>query len=376
MDFLNLGSVLLEIAKPKGMWESLIFGLESLVKNYGLTIILITLAIKLIMLPFDFYNRYINKRNSYKMAEIKPELEKIQNKYGNNKEILNEKTMEIYKKHNYNIMGSCVGMVVNMALTMVIFFTLFSGLNKIASYKIYTEYATLQDVYAQEIGGENSRLVTTTNADTTTVVKIEKLDANGNVISTSDISEEDNARASAKVVAKYGEIKESFLWIKNIWRPDTNASVVLSYKDFKNNAKKYTNENEYFNGSIYKAVTSPIKESKEFSGNNGYYILIVLAAVITYLSTQVTVWIGKAKAKREGKPYVDAMAQNKVLIYMMPIIMAMFTLFYNAMFAIYIVTGALFGLMTGPLVTIFVDKLFDKSVKKEQEKMRVSYSRK
>ena len=104
--------------------------------------------------------------------------------------------------------------------------------------------------------------------------------------------------------------------------------------------------------------------------------MIVLAAVITYLSTQVTVWIGKAKAKREGKPYVDAMAQNKVLIYMMPIIMAMFTLFYNAMFAIYIVTGALFRLMTGPLVTIFVDKLFDKSVKKEQEKMRVSYSRK
>jgi len=32
--------------------------------------------------------------------------------------------------------------------------------------------------------------------------------------------------------------------------------------------------------------------------------------------------------------------------------------------------------MTGPLVTIFVDKVFDKSIKKEQEKMRVSYSRK
>ena len=110
MDFLNLGSVLLEVAKPKGMWEYLIFGLESLVKNYGLTIILITLAIKLVMLPFDFYNRYINKRNSYKMAEIQPELTKIQAKYGNNKEVLNQKTMEVYKRHNYNIMGSCGGM--------------------------------------------------------------------------------------------------------------------------------------------------------------------------------------------------------------------------------------------------------------------------
>ena len=61
---------------------------------------------------------------------------------------------------------------------------------------------------------------------------------------------------------------------------------------------------------------------------------------------------------------------------MMPIIMALFTLFYNAMFAIYIVTGAVFGLLTGPLMTMVVDKVFDKSIKKEQEKIKVSYSRK
>lgn len=376
MDFLNLGSVLLEVAKPKGMWEYLIFGLESLVKNYGLTIILITLAIKLVMLPFDFYNRYINKRNSYKMAEIQPELTKIQAKYGNNKEVLNQKTMEVYKRHNYNIMGSCGGMLINMALTMVIFFTLFSGLNKIASYKIYTEYNTLQQTYTEALGGENSRLITTTAEDGTTTVSIQILDAEGNVLSTNAISAEDDARASQIVVTKYGEIKESFLWIKNIWRPDTNASVVLSYKDFKNNAKKYITEDDYFNDAIYNQVISSIKDSKSYSGNNGYYILIVLAALTTYLSTQVTVWIGKAKAKKNNKPYVDAMSQNKVLVYMMPIIMALFTLFYNAMFAIYIVTGAVFGLLTGPLMTMVVDKVFDKSIKKEQEKTKVSYSRK
>ena len=166
------------------------------------------------------------------------------------------------------------------------------------------------------------------------------------------------------------------LWIKNIWRPDTNASVVLSYKDFKNNAKKYITEDDYFNDAIYNQVISSIKDSKAYSGNNGYYILIVLAALTTYLSTQVTVWIGKAKAKKNNKPYVDAMSQNKVLVYMMPIIMALFTLFYNAMFAIYIVTGAVFGLLTGPLMTMVVDKVFDKSIKKEQEKTKVSYSRK
>ena len=46
MDFLTLGSLMLDVAKPTGMWESIVFGLETLVKNYGLTIILVTLAIK------------------------------------------------------------------------------------------------------------------------------------------------------------------------------------------------------------------------------------------------------------------------------------------------------------------------------------------
>ena len=78
MDFLTLGSLMLDVAKPTGMWESIVFGLETLVKNYGLTIILVTLAIKLVLLPFDFYNRYINKRNSAKMAIIQPEIEKVQ----------------------------------------------------------------------------------------------------------------------------------------------------------------------------------------------------------------------------------------------------------------------------------------------------------
>jgi YidC/Oxa1 family membrane protein insertase len=153
MDFLTLGSLMLDVAKPTGMWESIVFGLETLVKNYGLTIILVTLAIKLVLLPFDFYNRYINKRNSSKMAIIQPEIEKIQKKYGANRDVVNQKTMEVYKKHNYNVMGSCLGMLLNMVLTMVVFFTLFSGLNKIASYKIYTEYATLQTTYEQTIGG-------------------------------------------------------------------------------------------------------------------------------------------------------------------------------------------------------------------------------
>ncbi len=362
MDFLNFGSLMLEVAKPDGLWESVIFGLESLVKNYGLTIILVTLAIKLLMLPFDFYNRYINKKNSSKMAAIQPEIEKIQKKYGSNRDLVNQKTMEVYKKHNYNVMGSCLGMLLNMVLTMVIFFTLFSGLNKIAAYKVYTEYQTLQTTYEENVGG---KLVEVVSGDTSTVkIKL----ADDTIV---DLTDELRLKANSAVAEKYTEIKQDFLWIKNIWRPDTNASVVLEYKDFISTAKIKESE---ISQSVYNYVVGPIKAT--YDGWNGYYILILLAAAATYLSNQVSIWMGKAKAKRNGKPYTDAMGQNKILTYLMPVIMALFTLFYNAMFAIYIVTGALFGLATSPLITLFVDKAYEKAEAKEKERTRVSYSRK
>ncbi len=369
MDFLNIGSLLLQATKPSGMWEYFIFGLETLVKNYGLTILLITVAIKLIMLPFDIFNKYINKRNSAKMAVIQPELEKLQKRYGNNKDMLNQKTMEVYKKHNYNVMGSCFAMLFNMLATMAIFFTLFSGLNKIAAYKVYTEYETLQQVYAESVGGQGATLI---KADDSQNVQL-KL-SNGSVV---DLTTAQIQTANNAVVEKYGEIREGFLWIKNIWRPDTSTSVILDYKTFMSNAKVADDQvGETFNEQIYNQVTTPIKEDDKYDGWNGYYILIILSAVVTYLSNQVNTWIGRAKAKKQGKPYVDALSQNKIMLYLMPAIMALFTLFYNAMFAIYIVAGAIFGLATSPLTSLIVDAFYDRAEKKENEKVKVSYSRK
>ena len=286
----------------------------------------------------------------------------MKKKYGANRDVVNKKTMEVYKKHNYNVMGSCLGMLLNMVLTMVVFFTLFSGLNKIASYKIYTEYTTLQTTYEQAIGG--TLVEVTENEQKVIKVKLE----DETII---DLTDEKESAANQAVLAKYDDIKESFLWIKNLWRPDTNASVMLSYSDFISNTKIDKSE---INEQVYYQVTNSIREQED--GWNGYYILILLAALTSYLSTQIGIWIGRAKAKRTGKPFVDAMSQNKILIYVMPLIMAMFALFYNAMFALYMVTGSLFGLATSPLATMVVDKYHDKAVKLEEEKTRVSYSRK
>ena len=67
---------------------------------------------------------------------------------------------------------------------------------------------------------------------------------------------------------------------------------------------------------------------------------------------------------------------NKLMSIIMPIIMGIFTLFYNAAFGLYIVAGALITLITSPLVTLFVDMLEYDAIKKESQKNVAIYDRK
>ena len=49
---------------PNGVWENVIFAFNSAFKNYALAVIILTLAIKLVTLPIDYFNRRSTKRMS------------------------------------------------------------------------------------------------------------------------------------------------------------------------------------------------------------------------------------------------------------------------------------------------------------------------
>ena len=95
------------------------------------------------------------------------------------------------------------------------------------------------------------------------------------------------------------------------------------------------------------------------------------------MSTMTNTWISKWRAKKKGLD-VSLMTggNNKIMTIVMPLIMGVFTLFYNAAFGLYIVAGALIALITSPLVTLFVDMLEIEAIKKEQSKTVASYDRK
>lgn len=83
------------IATPLGyiMWAC-----YSLVKNYGITIILFTLATKIIMFPLSLYIQ----KNSIAMVKINPKINEIKMKFAGDKERIADEQMKIYEQEGYN----------------------------------------------------------------------------------------------------------------------------------------------------------------------------------------------------------------------------------------------------------------------------------
>lgn len=365
MDLLSI-----TLTKPNGFWDAIIFGMENGVKNYALALILVTIIIKLIMVPFDFINKYTSKKSSRKQAEMKPELDKVNAKFAHDKNMLNQKTMEVYKKHNYNVMGTCFGMLLYLVFTMVVFWTLFSALNNISYYKIGDQFLQVRKEYFASYDINVDELDEETTAYMAYEAKVSQLQDSG---ATEEELATLKSQAEKSAVDKYNQEKSSFLWIENIWLADSTVNPVMDYKDFISKSKI---SQDQISEAEYNLVMEPIRGGDRKS--NGFFILAILAAGLNYLSMAMTNWISKAKAKRQGiDPNLMANGgSGKLMMIIMPVIMGIFTLFYNAAFGLYIVAGALIALITGPLITLFVDMLEVEAIKKEQNRTVALYDRK
>lgn len=349
MGVLNLFNFLLEVKAPKGLWASIINWLEGGIGNYAVVIIVLTIMIKLVMLPFDLLNKSLNSRNSAKQVAMKPELDKINKRYANNKQLLNQKTMELYKREHFNLYGTCAGMLVYLILTFVIFMTLFGALRTMSSYKIQEEFKQLQTTYTTVY----------TDASNSFVGDEAKKDAY-----CTDVAEK-------AVVKKYGEIKTGFLWIKSIWRADNWSSVVLDYNSYISQTKT---DKDTLSKADYDKIMTPIH--KEYNGWNGYLILAVLTVLAQIGTTYLNRLVSRLRLKKKGIPYVKGINDpSQSLNIIMPLIMGIFTLFYTASFGIYILAGAVFTMITTPLTTLIVDSINDKKEAKNKNNNKVSYSR-
>ena len=297
----------------------------ALVGNYGWSVILFTVLIRAILLPLDVKS----KRGMRAMSAVQPKMQALQKKYANDKEKLNQKTAELYRREGINPMSGCLPMLVSM----VILFIMFAAMRTVAN----TEMAS------QALG------LLTTGTQT----------------------------------------NESWLWIKNIWMPDSPFNPVIAdsanlriipadiwAKVFASlDSASVTALAQYgidaatISGeTVFAALqTLPVYAQETqlwatmpqlnllivnlsiYAHNNGWFILPILAAVTQYLMTL-------SQPQPAADPNNPAASTNKFMKYFFPLFSLWVCSSYNAIFALYWVVSNVFAWVQG----LVMNKMFEK----------------
>jgi YidC/Oxa1 family membrane protein insertase len=115
---INLGYA---IVRPVNKWIIIpIFNfLRQYIANFGIIILLLTIFIKLILFPFTYKSYY----SQAKMKALKPEVDEINAKFGNDKAMEKQQAvMSLYKKAGVNPMGGCLPMLLQFPVLIAMFF--------------------------------------------------------------------------------------------------------------------------------------------------------------------------------------------------------------------------------------------------------------
>ena len=449
-----MDTLMIVLTEPHGMWESILGAFKGAMGSYILAVILLAVIVRILFAVVDVVNKRFSTKNMQINEKMKPELEAVQKKYGHDKVLLQKKQQEIYKKYQFNMVSSCLPMLIAMVLQLVVFLTLWTGLQNVSNYNIAKSYENTKTVYYnvlllnedEEIkncvegliaSGEDYTIDVNIDFDNMNMTVIvndingeEELNKNITIIATnpseegqvgvsnetiynlikeyameelpvetpSDGEEQDGTSETPETVPNdltdynrvirtlaeevtadyYIDNLESFLWIKNIYKaesPMTNPvfekSEITNYlQKFYSDEEKEIEEANGYEGQIFDYVVAGLE--RRDLGVNGYFILVILAVGTSFLSIFIN---NKLTKKVSG-----TQPGGKMMYFIMPLILGIFTLMYTSLFAIYIIVGQIMMIALSPLTNLIVKKWIDASdrrkEKKKQEVIDVDYRRK
>ena len=297
-----------------GFFVNLLNRINDIVGNYGWSIVLFTLLIRLVLLPLDIKS----KKSMRQMSKIQPELQKLQKKYANDKDKLNQKTMELYRKEHVSPTAGCLPMLISLPILWIMFSAM------------------------RTVGNEQTIQMLLNMKSTNTLPTL-----------------------------------QSWLWIKNVFQPDSFAATILpavgstlrTIQPVKNSAI-LTAENistvlEYLNSSEYSmlaaqlapasafvvqpirflfintVMTLPNSLANLFKYGNGLFILPIMAGASQFLMTKIM----NGKQTQEQKEQQEAQQKEQssqtnpmnspVMKWFFPIFSVWICATSNAAFSIY-----------------------------------------
>ena len=120
--------------------------LYNLVNNYGIAIIILTVIVKACLYPV--YAK--SMKSTMKMSKLQPKMQELQQKYGKDRELYQQKVSELYKEEGASMYGGCLPMVVQMIVIMGLFTLLRTPMKYFADesmlYAIHESFLWIPDL--------------------------------------------------------------------------------------------------------------------------------------------------------------------------------------------------------------------------------------
>lgn len=116
----------------------------TLTGSYGLAIILFTIVIKLIMLPFMMKS----KRNMVRMNRMSGKMQEIRKKYANNQAKANQEIQKMYQEEGVNPMGGCLWTMIPLPILIALYSILRQPITHFMSIKQDVALSLLEKVQA------------------------------------------------------------------------------------------------------------------------------------------------------------------------------------------------------------------------------------
>ncbi|VAW98318.1 Inner membrane protein translocase and chaperone YidC, long form, partial [hydrothermal vent metagenome] len=129
------------LAKPV-FW--LLNHIHSLVGNWGLAIILVTLVIKLVFYKLS----QASYRSMAKMRHFAPRMKELKERYGDDRQKFSKAMMEIYKKEKINPLGGCLPMLVQIPVFIALYWVLLESVElRQAPFMLWIQDLSTKDPY-------------------------------------------------------------------------------------------------------------------------------------------------------------------------------------------------------------------------------------
>jgi YidC/Oxa1 family membrane protein insertase len=100
------------------LFSGALTGFYALIPSYGLAIILLTIAVRVLLLPLSIKQT----RSMREMQKIQPEVKKIQAKHKGDRQKMNEEMMALYKEHGVNPFGGCAPLLLQFPVLIGLFY--------------------------------------------------------------------------------------------------------------------------------------------------------------------------------------------------------------------------------------------------------------